>query len=295
MHEPEDANNSASPESNNVEVTTPSTTSPERTKTDDASPDAPVKREKTAAQRAAAARKRARRMARMRPAEEVSEALMERFPLAFFKDSRARQPLAVGIHVQLAEAVGNEFHKLELQRFLNNYAHSLGYLHSLADKKPRVNLQGEATDEVITDEMASEARKQIDEIQTKRAARGDAPRRGPAKPGRPGGGARSKTGDKPGRRGVGYLGTGRRPSASKPKSGKPTPGSAEELRESAIQQRNRRSATIIEKKRRVVSPSGNTLLGQKLADAGLGQNDAPRKKLRLGRKSDGNESSGEND
>lgn len=233
-------------------------------------------REKTPAQRAAAARKRARRMARMRPATEVSDAIMERFPNAFYKESRKRQPLAVGIHVALSEAVGNDFHKLELQRFLNNYAHSLGYLHAVADKRERIGLDGEPTGEAINDEMAAEARKEIDAIQEKRAARGDGPKRGTPKQkpdNRPGDGPRSKPR-------AGFLGAGRKRPA------RPVEGSAEELREQAIRQRNQRSAKIIEKKRRVASPAGNTLLGQKLADAGLTSNDTPRKKLRLGKKSD---------
>lgn len=238
---------------------------------------------KTAAQRAAAARKRARRLARMRPAGDVANDLMERFPNTFFKDARARQPLTVGIHVQLAEAVGDDFHKLELQRFLNNYAHSLGYLHSVADKRPRIDLTGSPTDEVITDDMAADARKEIDAIQEKRAARGDGPKRGNPKPkakpgGAPRGGGREAIAPK---RGTGYLGAGR-----KRKAAAPVPGSAEELREAALQQRNQRTATIIEKKRRVPPAIPNTLLGQKLADAGLGPSDAPRKKLRLGKKND---------
>ncbi len=236
-------------------------------------PDKP--REKTPAQRAAAARKRARRMARMRPAVEVSDAIMERFPSAFFRESRERQPLAVGIHVALAEAVGMEFHKLELQRFLNNYAHSLGYLHAVADKRPRINLDGEPSGELITDEMAAEARKEIDAIQEKRSARGDGPKRGTPskKPGERSGAPRPKPR-------ASSTGPGRK------RAPRPIEGSAEELREQAIRQRNQRSAKIIEKKRRIAPPAGNTLLGQKLADAGLSPSDTPRKKLRLGKKSD---------
>ncbi len=234
-------------------------------------------REKTPAQRAAAARKRARRMARMRPAAEVSDAIMERFPKAFFQESRERQPLAVGIHLALTESVGSDFHKLELQRFLNNYAHSLGYLHAVADKRERIDLNGEPTGEEVTDEMAAEARKEIDAIQEKRAARGDGPKRGKPKKhsdsGSPSSGPRSKPR-------TGFLGAGRK------RHSRPVEGSAEELREQAIRQRNQRSAKIIEKKRRVTPPVSNTLLGQKLADAGLTSNDAPRKKLRLGKKSD---------
>lgn len=241
------------------------------------SPETPTSpREKTPAQRAAAARKRARRMARMRPAAEVADAIMERYPLAFFRESRKRQPLAVGIHLALSQAVGDDFHKLELQRFLNNYAHSLGYLHAVADKRPRIGLDGEPTGETINDEMAAEARKEIDSIQEKRAARGDGPKRGDAskKPA-----PRSKDGPR-GKARSGFLGAGRK------RPGKPVEGSAEELREQAIRQRNQRSAKIIEKKRRLPSTGANTLLGQKLADAGLTANDTPRKKLRLGKKSE---------
>ncbi len=239
--------------------------------------DQPAKpREKTPAQRAAAARKRARRMARMRPAVEVSDAIMDRFPAAFMRESRERQPLAVGIHVALAEAVGNDFHKLELQRFLNNYAHSLGYLHAVADKRARIGLDGEPTGETITDEMAAEARKEIDAIQEKRAARGDGPKRGT--PNKKGG---DKSSDAP--RSKPRAG-GTPPGRKRPQ--RPVEGSAEELREQAIKQRNQRSAKIIEKKRRIAPPAGNTLLGQKLADAGLSTSDTPRKKLRLGKKSE---------
>ena len=240
---------------------------------------APQKREKTAAQKAAAARKRARRMARMRPAEEVAELLFERFPEALIRESRERKPLAVGIHVALNEAVGDDFHKLEIQRFLANYAHSLGYLHAIADRRPRVALDGSPTGEEITEDMVRDARAEIDKIQEKRAARGDAPKRGPArKPGaggppkgKAGGG---KPGGKPKR--AGFLGLQKR--------GPKVSDSAETLKEEAIKQRNQRSAKIISKKsRRVPRVEEETLMARKLSDAGLGQN-APRKKLRLGRK-----------
>lgn len=230
------------------------------------------KREKTPAQKAAASRKRARRMAKMRPASEVAEAMYERFPKAFIRESRERKPLVIGIHVALAESVGNDFHKLEQQRFLNNYAHSLGYLHAVADKRDRVNLDGSTSGEQITDEMAAEARKEIDAIQEKRAARGDAPKRGPGK--KPAGRNERQGSDK--RKPGGFLGGPRNKQ-------RPVAGSAEELKDSVM--RNQRSAKIIEKKRRVVSNPSNTLLGQKLADAGL-TNATPRKKLRLGKKSD---------
>lgn len=235
--------------------------------------DAQTKREKTPAQRAAAARKRARRMAKMRPAGEVADILYARFPNALFRDSRSRQPLEVGVHLKLLERVGDDLHKLEVQRFMNNYAHSLGYLHSIASRRPRIDLDGQPAGEDITDEMVADARTEIDKIQEMRAARGDKPKRGPA-------GAKKKA-DAPrkGGRGGGYLGMGK-------SRGKPVEGSAAELKEN-LQQRNFRTAKIIEKKPRrpSVGDGAQTLMARKLADAGLAPA-APRKKLRLGKKSE---------
>lgn len=264
-------------DSNSAEAGSTDTTPAEGTTTesDPSAESATPKREKTPAQKAAASRKRARRMAKMRPAQEVAEALYERFPKAFIRESRERKPLVIGIHVALAESVGDDFHKLEQQRFLNNYAHSLGYLHSVADKRERIRLDGTTSGEEITDEMAAEARKEIDAIQEKRAARGDAPKRGPIGAKKPGARKERPAGTDKGRRG-GFLGGPRNRK-------RPVEGSAEELKDSVM--RNQRSAKIIEKKRRIVTSPGNTLLGQKLADAGL-TGAAPRKKLRLGKKSD---------
>lgn len=235
---------------------------------------------KTPAQRAAAARKRARRLAKLKPPTEVAEFLYKTFPKAFFAESRARQPLTIGIHLAVIEATSGQLHKLEIQRFLNNYAHSLGYLHAIAERKPRLDLHGEPTKEEITDQMVADARAEIDQIQEKRAARGDRVQRGPAKPGGKGG--------KPAPRG------GRKPRAPQmgvsKERGRPVAGSAEEIKQAAM--RNQRQAKIIEKKRRVRTPATPTLMASKLADAGVGAaNAAPRKKLRLGKKSDNSESS----
>lgn len=260
------------------------TTSPEATRaseqsetpTDDATP---AQKSKTPAQRAAAARKRARRLAKLKPPAEVAAFLYKTFPKAFFEESRARQPLTIGIHLAVIEATAGKLHKLEVQRFLNNYAHSLGYLHAIAERKPRLDLHGEPTEEEVTDQMVADARAEIDQIQEKRAARGDRVQRGPGKPGGKGG--------KPAR-------GGRKPRtapAGAPKErGRPVAGSAEEIKQAAM--RNQRQAKIIEKKRRVRTPATPTLMAAKLADAGLGSQTAPpRKKLRLGKKTDNDNSS----
>lgn len=255
------------------------TTESERSASEATDGKAAPKKTKTPAQRAAAARKRARRLAKLKPPAEVAEFLYKAFPKAFFAESRARQPLTVGIHLAVIEATEGKLHKLEVQRFLNNYAHSLGYLHAIAERKPRLDLNGEPTEEEITDQMVADARAEIDQIQEKRAARGDKVQRGPAKPGAKGG--------KPPR-------GGRKPRAPQmgvsKERGRPVAGSAEEIKQAAM--RNQRQAKIIEKKRRVRSPATPTLMAAKLADAGLGSgNTAPRKKLRLGKKSDDSDNS----
>ena len=92
--------------------------------------------------------------------KEVLALLYTRFPKAFHAYEARRRPLKIGIHCDLATALGETVERKLLRRALKHYFVNVGYQHSVKTGAERIDLDGEPAG-VVTEEEAENARRSI--------------------------------------------------------------------------------------------------------------------------------------
>lgn len=108
-------------------------------------------------------------------ARELLGRLCERFPNCFASERQNIRPLAIGTQQALRAALADDpdFQDTpgwQLRQALAIYTRSPAYLQALADKRPRIDLQGLQVGEV-SDEEQAHARQRLEEVRARRAAR----------------------------------------------------------------------------------------------------------------------------
>jgi sRNA-binding protein len=105
-----------------------------------------------------------------RDAEAAIDLLAETFPRAFFRDAARRQPLKVGVHVELLSKLDGALTPLELRLAMYFYTGHLGYLRACTAGVARIDLDGNAAGSVSALE-AAHARARLQAIKARLKAR----------------------------------------------------------------------------------------------------------------------------
>jgi ProP effector len=100
----------------------------------------------------------------------VIELLAERWPAAFAVFEQRRQPLKIGIHIDILAALDGAVTKTELKLGLGYYTNNVGYLHALHEGAARIDLAGDAVG-VVSAEAAQQAVQALDRLAAYRKLR----------------------------------------------------------------------------------------------------------------------------
>jgi sRNA-binding protein len=74
--------------------------------------------------------------------------LQERFPAAFPADHKYIRPLRIGIDQDLKATLGDEVDAKSISRVIGHHTHRLSYLRALSRGGQRIDLHGNAVEEV---------------------------------------------------------------------------------------------------------------------------------------------------
>ncbi|MCH8550696.1 MAG: ProQ/FinO family protein [Natronospirillum sp.] len=102
---------------------------------------------------------------KVHPNKAAFALLSETYPDLF--NLQAPKPLKIGIHVSLAE--DGKLSKTKIRRALNFYVRQLAYIRAVAGGGKRFDLNGEAGE--VSAEDAEHAKKRVEDIEARRAAR----------------------------------------------------------------------------------------------------------------------------
>jgi hypothetical protein len=102
----------------------------------------------------AAAAKAARQAERAAALRRVEVQLRERWPAVF---CTPRPPLAIGVHRQILEVVGDDIDEAELGRFFRWWTQRFDYLDAVAHREERRNLDGSPAGVPTPDQQCSAA------------------------------------------------------------------------------------------------------------------------------------------
>jgi ProP effector len=109
----------------------------------------------------------------------VIELLAKRWPATFVVFEQRRQPLKIGIHLDILTVLDGALTKSKLRLGLSYYTNNVGYLRALSEGAARIDLAGDAVGVVSADE-AQQAVQALDRLAAYRKLRQQGRAKAPA-------------------------------------------------------------------------------------------------------------------